>query len=478
MVDNSVYYYEEVIDGGREAFLRVPLEGQSLYQSQNPFSTKLFCDSQRNPDIENYDMDFSDLFNEDDTNPPKTVEENEDFLEFLNETAPVAETNKQLDEAGIDSFIENLLNESPVMQQLSATPLKVSPKMTKATAEATKPRSKPKTEAKLSKCLKHIEKTKNSRSQKNRENSSQMFTTAIKNARQSRNKAPTDEKVTTVVPSTVTSSKTSNSVASAAKVLQSANSLRPTALATSLLSLDKTSINSNFLRQYMKVKEERKSSDEPNDTKNSKSEAGNIPRCYVKLPFLDNLPNTVDVEPKKDDVKKEHEPEVKKEPQGRKTSTKRLNPAALKRLAAVKEDKYGDSSESSEAKTELTVGTNRKSPRKRPSKKNDSDGPASKAAKSPVETEKHSKTKMSRATAVNNDGIEIKKEKPAPKRRSRKEERDSTLQPKQSPKKVSDKAKRQRKTEKDLDKTEHYSLSLLLGKCRVQSWLAKNNNFI
>lgn len=62
--DESVYYYEEVLDGGREVIFRVPLDNQPIYQSKNPLSTKLFCDSQRNPDIESYDSDFSNLFDD------------------------------------------------------------------------------------------------------------------------------------------------------------------------------------------------------------------------------------------------------------------------------------------------------------------------------------------------------------------------------------------------------------------------------
>lgn len=67
MKDKSVYYYEEVLDGGREVIFRVPLDNQPIYQSKNPLSTKLFCDSQRNPDIESYDSDFSNLFDDSET---------------------------------------------------------------------------------------------------------------------------------------------------------------------------------------------------------------------------------------------------------------------------------------------------------------------------------------------------------------------------------------------------------------------------
>lgn len=258
LIDNSVYYYEEVIDGGREAYLRVPLDEHNKYEHQNPIATDFFCDSQRNPNIEDYSFDFSDLF--DDFEPeqkplPKssTDIENPDSLEFLDEIAPQLQTTDfsasyVLNENGIDSIINNILDESP---------MKNSPIESTDNSQKT---NKPKPEAKLSKCMKHIERVKNAKNQKTREKSA--FATAIRKARKSQAKASSD--VTTIISNLDYESQTQPQLqpqqqkkpGAMESLLKSANYLRPTELAEKLGSLDLT-VNSNFLRNYMKVKEEK-----------------------------------------------------------------------------------------------------------------------------------------------------------------------------------------------------------------------------
>ncbi|XP_031625724.1 neurofilament heavy polypeptide [Contarinia nasturtii] len=176
--DNSVYYYEEVLEGGREAVFRVPLDGTDNYQSTNPLSTELFCDSQRNPNIESYDLDFSDLFNDFEAEPkfeidPKSNVENPDFLDFLDETVIPSkiDTDKVLDKNGIDKMIANL------------SPIKNETKLKSVKDASSSGKGKIKTEAKLTKCIQHIEKTKRSKSKKANEKPPNKFTVAIRKAR-------------------------------------------------------------------------------------------------------------------------------------------------------------------------------------------------------------------------------------------------------------------------------------------------------
>lgn len=263
-----------MLEGGREAIFRVPLDDQPIYQSKNPLSTKLFCDSQRNPDIESYSCDFSDLLDDLEPEPEpeaksqlesKSAEVNPDFLEFLNDTAPVDlnNTDQVLNENGVDDLIDNLLRESP-----NTTPIKLvktaSDKKSKAVA------SKAKTEAKLSKAIEHIEKAKSTKIQKSREKPTETFSTAIRKARKNQSKVkaeespvktesepePEPEKVQPKPQQVLATKKLTTT-------LKSAIVLRPTALAMQLSSMDFTKINSGFLRQYMKAKEDKLFENEP-----------------------------------------------------------------------------------------------------------------------------------------------------------------------------------------------------------------------
>lgn len=300
-----MYYYEEVIDSGvREAYLRIPLDGQKIYESKNPLSTKLFCDSQRNPDIESYECDFSDLFDDFDiesssepVNPPATnsSDVNLDFLEFLDDTAQNAtdlNTDKLLDQNGIDNFINDILIESPAKSNTPASPIKTETKV--------------KLEAKLSKSIQHIEKVKGTKRQKKREKPPEKtFTMAIKMARKDLSKSK-------AVTSTVTSIVKNEPETSAKKIpnedlkpkltpklipmkklktaLKSTNNIRPTALAKNLISMDLSKIDSNFLRQYMKAKEDKLFENEANCS----NSLGNV-KCEKQRMGIANRPPTENI---------------------------------------------------------------------------------------------------------------------------------------------------------------------------------------
>lgn len=277
LIDNSVYYYEEVLP--REALFRVPLDDQPEYYSKNPLSTKPICDSQRNPDIENYDCDLSDLLNDFEPEPepqtevksqPESSDLNPDILEFLDDITPATlNTDKVLDEKGVDDFINNLLADP---SSKTVTPL---PRVKNESVEKPKPiESKEKPKAKLSKCIQHIEKTKVTKNQKTKEKSTEPFSKAIHKVRKSQAKVTSPVKIETlpvkieskpVQTPLQLSEKHALAKKSLATALKSANIIRPTALAKQLSSMDFTKTNSTFLRQYLKAKEERSSEGEPSD---------------------------------------------------------------------------------------------------------------------------------------------------------------------------------------------------------------------
>ncbi|XP_055298160.1 microtubule-associated protein futsch-like [Sitodiplosis mosellana] len=274
LIDNSVYYYEEVFEGGREAIFRVPLDDQPMYQSTTPLSTKLFCDSQRNPNIESYDCDLSDLLNdlepapepEEDKPQPESNAVNPDFFEFLDDIMPADfNTDKVLDENGVDDLIDNLLKDSPAKNVTPVKSVKAeSGKRSKAVA------SKAKSEAKLSKCIQHIEKAKSTKSPKTKEKSTESFSVAIRKARKSQSKVKVEESPVKTEPEPEQKPvKLKPQQALATKsfttALKSANILRPTALAKQLSSIDFTKINSGFLRRYMKAKEDKLFEGEPSN---------------------------------------------------------------------------------------------------------------------------------------------------------------------------------------------------------------------
>lgn len=93
-----------MLDGGRVAVFKVRLGGPKKNDSNNPISTKVFCDSQRNPDIECYNSDFADLFDDIDSEPIPNHEPesnsttlNSRFLEFLDETVAPNVDNQNSD---------------------------------------------------------------------------------------------------------------------------------------------------------------------------------------------------------------------------------------------------------------------------------------------------------------------------------------------------------------------------------------------
>lgn len=264
--DNSIYNYEEVLDGGREAVFRVKFDEPSIVQSKNPLSTKWFTDSQRNPDIENYD--FSDLFDNFDADAPIETDSqsstvNPDSLEFLDDTVPpqhIDELNndKVLDVNGIDNIIDSLLKESPIKKKPSAKSVKANgEKISKS-----KTSIKAKSQAKPSKSIQCIEKIKSSKRQKQSENT---FTKTIQKARKGQLKAKKrDEQLPVKIETNPmpkeevrTKSKPVSTLCSSSKTI------RPSLLAKELISMDANQINSNFLRHYMKVKEETLFADEP-----------------------------------------------------------------------------------------------------------------------------------------------------------------------------------------------------------------------
>lgn len=262
--DNKLYYYEEIQDNGREVFLRVPLDGQGINESINPLSTKLFCDSQRNPDIENYDCDFSDLFDDNyfeeapETQKPSTsVAENPDFLEFLDvgmEQRTDVTNDKVLEDNGINGIIDKMLIDSPL-------------KNTSTTNSAKTKCSKPKPVAKLSKCIKHIEKAKNSKSPHKSEKPPKTFAAALKKVRTGQNQSVSEIPVVKCESEIKTELKP-NEIKRVVSMIKSTSKLRPTELANTLKSID-ISTTSNFLRQYMKTKENQLFSDETSCSTNS-----------------------------------------------------------------------------------------------------------------------------------------------------------------------------------------------------------------
>lgn len=268
--DNSVYYYEEVFDGG-ELMFRVSLEGKGGYQSTNPLSTELSCDSQRNPDIESYnDYDFSDLFNafETEAKPQpdfKSNGENPDFSEFCDETAMTSkvDTDKMLDENGIDNMITNLSN---VKKETSIEKLP-SGKLAKSAGKVAKSagKNKIKTEAKLTKCIQHIEKAKNSKKKAN-EKPPNTFMMAVRKARKSQSTGKNDllpvkmeskpiKEESMQIPlkkeiPKIEKSKQSNSKSTLSNdllnlALKDTSKMRPTELAKKLNSMDLSSIKFN-----------------------------------------------------------------------------------------------------------------------------------------------------------------------------------------------------------------------------------------
>lgn len=318
LVDNSEYYYEEVIDGEREAYLRIPLDGQKLYESKNPISTKLFCDSQRNPDIESYDFsDFLDDFdidsvpNEETTTDTSAV--NTDFLEFLDDIEPKANdtnTDKVSDEYDIDNILHGILNESAVEDNSKI-------ENDKPSSSPIKAESPVKQNAKLSKTIEHIQKVKNAKSIKKRTKAPETFTQAMMKARadqaklkihqedeeskeivlsgKSKNPNKTSDLLRTKLASVIKAKAVHKTEIDKSKgkksqkknetevsqniedkqpsknitmvnlktALKSTNVIRPTALAKNLIAMDLTKINSNFLRQYMKAKEDKMFQDQP-----------------------------------------------------------------------------------------------------------------------------------------------------------------------------------------------------------------------
>lgn len=275
--DNKIYYYEEIKDNGREVFLRVPLDGQSINQSINPLSTKLFCDSQRNPNIESFDCDFSDLFDDIDLEPiPETQkastsnEENPDFLEFINDVTPCAETStdRVLDENGVIDVINSVLSESPLKTD---TPTKPS------TNTNTAP------EATLSKCIEHIEKVKNVRNYKINQKSQETFAAALKKARTGPNQTASTPSVKVKSEPETKAKLKPKQITQALSMMQS--TLRPTELASRLKSMDISKTNSNFLRQYMKTKEEKLFAEDPPDPRNIE---GMPKRNLTALPLVTN----------------------------------------------------------------------------------------------------------------------------------------------------------------------------------------------
>lgn len=283
MVDNSVYYYEEVVDeGGRELFFRVPMDRQNDFQSSNPLSSQLFCDNQRNPSIEDYSFDFSDLFNDIDTDvmeptPSKlpSSTENPDALEFLDEINIINTSHGQNEnEIGID----DIFNESPVKRSpnkpMSPQPSTSRSQFTTQNANSGTSKEKPK----LLKCIKHLDKVKKAQSRKTSEKSKQPFTTAILNARKKQTKVQNDSAATNEdgSESQQTSKQKPNTISkrsSTAGFLKSANNLRPIELARTLSTLKSLNTSSQFLQQYMKVKEEKLFADElePEQTNQMKS---------------------------------------------------------------------------------------------------------------------------------------------------------------------------------------------------------------
>lgn len=266
LIDNSVYYYEEVLDGRRELFFRVPLYDQNDGQLSNPLGTQMFCDNQRNPNIEDYNCDFSDLFSDFDgideaessqTNVPASAD-NPDALEFLDEfnvTTANSVAGHGTNENDIDRLIDDILNESP-MQCNPKEPLP----STSAHRSAL-PTPKPKPKPKLVKCIQHLEKAKKAQGRKKAsDKSKQSFTAAILEARKNQAKVQDSSASTkpqskpTQTPYQMLKSKQKSN--SSAAFSKSTNNLRPSELARTFSTLKSLNTNSQFLQQYMKSKEE------------------------------------------------------------------------------------------------------------------------------------------------------------------------------------------------------------------------------
>lgn len=272
LTDNSVYYYEEVLDRGREAIFRVSLDNQPMYQSQNPLCTKEFCDNQRNPKIEDYSCDFSDLLGdfepelEHQPESDTSASINPDFLEFLDDIVPVTDhpnVDKVPNENGVASIIDNLLKESTVKNSTQIKRVKEISKKSKGATNKLKP------EANLFKCIKHIEKFKIYK--KTRDKSAETFSMAIQKARKSQTKVEI-EATSPVKTKPIREQMQPKLHVLATKqlstALKSANTLRPTALAKQLSSINFTNINSAFLREFMKAKEDKLFEDEPSNMDN------------------------------------------------------------------------------------------------------------------------------------------------------------------------------------------------------------------
>lgn len=277
MVDNSVYYYEEVVDdGGRELFFKVSMDRQNDFQSSNPLSTQLFCDNQRNPTIEDYNCDFSDLFNDIDTDvvetspakvPPSA--ENLDALEFLDEITSINTSHGQNEsDIRFDSIIDEILNESPVTSSPNQMPPPAPPPPQMHHSHSTAQNvnsSKSKQQPKLLKCTQHLKKEKKAQNRKTPEKSKPSFTAAIQKTRKSRTKGQSDSASTDVEPDRqqIPEQKPNPNPSqtpkpsSTAGFLSTANNLRPIELARKLSTLKSINTNSEFLRRYMKAKEEK-----------------------------------------------------------------------------------------------------------------------------------------------------------------------------------------------------------------------------
>lgn len=221
--DKTTYYYEEVKNGSNDIMFKVSLDGQK--PSKNPLETKLFSESQRNPDIESYDAYLFDFLNDDNVaaqpNKPQTAEN--DFLSFLDEipeTAPT--TNDILDANDVDSFINGLLEGATSDSQAE-------PQQMENTQS----------DLKLSKCLEHIQKVKG-RKKANDEQPKSTFLQKVSKTKSN--------------PSTTTKKRDVNTAIES--IIKSSKNLRPTEFLNQLKSLDSNKTNSNLIRQLVKIKQE------------------------------------------------------------------------------------------------------------------------------------------------------------------------------------------------------------------------------
>lgn len=267
LIDNSIYQYEEVFDEPREAYLKINLDGKHENEPQNPISTKIFCDNQRNPDIESYNCDFSDLFDDFDNESESKVKsqetDNPDFLDFLDETEFKTEdfnASEILDENGIDNFIKSILNDSPEKPTIKASPVKPTIETTQTLQKTNQTAAG--SQPKLSKCLQHIEKVKNAKGRKeHQQRTKQSFAATIRQARKSQSKSQNAAIVMKQggVNEHESQPKLPQKPNKMAEFFKSTSFIRPTELAQKLGSLK---VDSEFLRQYMKAKEEKLFADE------------------------------------------------------------------------------------------------------------------------------------------------------------------------------------------------------------------------